>query len=136
MPPDRAQIESKLLAALDQVNRLARDLLVARRPDAAPRDLGPPLATRSDGALLLNADYLPGSAFVGRSLWIGVVLEESEAATIRAGLDEATHELVASLVGKIKSALDRGSEEQDSDEPEGEEPESGRAHGKPTITER
>jgi hypothetical protein len=67
---------------------------------------------------------------------MGVVLEESEAATIRAGLDEATHELVASLVGKIKGALDRESEEQDSDEPEGEEPESGRAHGKPTITER
>jgi hypothetical protein len=136
MPPDRAQIESKLLAALDQANRLARDLLVARRPDAAPRDIGPPLATRSDGALLLNADYLPGSAFIGRSLWIGVVLEEPEAATIRAGLDEAVHELVANLVGKIQSALDRESEERESEEPEDEEPEGGRDHGKPTITER
>jgi hypothetical protein len=126
MPPDRAQIGSRLLAALDQVNRLARDLLVARRPDEAPRDIGPPLATRSDGALLVNADYLPGAAFVGRSLWLGVVLEEPEAATIRAGVDEATHELVASLVGGIRSALDS----------ESEEPEGGRDHGRPTTTER
>jgi hypothetical protein len=136
MPPDRAQTASKLLAALDQVSRLARDLLVARRPDEAPRDIGPPLATRSDGALLVNADYLPGSAFVGRSLWLGVVLEEPEAATIRAGMDEATHELVASLVGGIRSALDSESKERESEEREGEEPESGRDHGKPTTTER
>jgi hypothetical protein len=135
MSRDRAQIECALLAAIDRVGRLARDLLVARRPDDAPSNLGPPMAMRSDGALLVNADYLPGSAFVGRSLWLGVVLDDAEGATFRAGLDEATQELVANLGGEMRRKL-----EPESDEPEGDEPGSGALdtgddHSNPT-TER
>lgn len=68
--------------------------------------MGPPLAKRSDGALLIHADYLPGPALAGRSLWLGVVLEDAEAEGIRAGIEEASIELVSHFAGKLTTALE------------------------------
>ena len=61
----------------------------------------PALALRSDGAVLLNPEYLEGANLEGRERWTGVVLSYAEACDALDAMSDAACDAAAHIGGRL-----------------------------------
>jgi len=67
-----------------------------RRPESKPLPR-PPLAVRSDGAVLLRIEDGSDLDLAGRELWLGVVLHPDELVDVLARVENCAHEAAARI---------------------------------------